>query len=101
MNLSEENLAWLEISAKSMDMDTEAFANALIRTVREELGRPDGQNSFPEWFNRGKVLETKLAEEKEAITETRAAVEEAARTVRLYLLRIESRRASPLGAPTP
>ena len=74
-----------------MEMKPEALLNALIRTVREELGRPDG-TPLPEWMARGREAEAALSAERASITETRSVIEEAARTARLYLQRIESSR---------
>jgi len=65
--------------------------NLLIRTIREELGRPDG-TPLPEWMERPRAKEAELSAERAACTETRSVIEEATRTARLYLQRIESGR---------
>lgn len=91
MNLSAENTSWVEIGAKALEIKPEVFLNAVIRALREELGRPDG-TPLPEWMVRARSKESELSAERAACTETRSVIEEATRTARLYLQRIESGR---------
>lgn len=91
MNLSSENIVWLELAGKETDTSPEVFLNALIRSVREELGRPDG-TPLVEWLKRGETTESKIAETLAAWKESRVIVEEASRTARLYIQRMESGR---------
>jgi biotin-(acetyl-CoA carboxylase) ligase len=97
MKISEENLGWIEVASKDLEMTPERFLNTILRTLREEIGRPEKGLTMEEWLARGEKMERALAVDRSSIITTRAVIEEAVRAGRLYLQRMDAGREEEKG----
>lgn len=91
LGLTEENMQWLETAAADLDSTPAALLNSVLRSIREELGRP-GAKPFADWVAEGRRVERELLGHLAQWRTSRSVTEEAVRAARLYLQRIESAR---------